>query len=238
MQLPRLTLVATAVFAVAFTGCRTTEVQSGETSTGLPYRAPGVAHYVEPPEGFSSPVPGEPLTERRYLPPSPELDTPPLRPGGRPPFSGRQGAAAPSATPRLRNKEQTAVELAIPQNEWLQAASTWRGAPYRLGGNTREGVDCSGLVQQLYKEVRNQDVPRTTSEQFEKSSSTGIAQVQPGDLVFFNTSRVLGDETTHVGLVVGNRVFVHSSASMGVTYGSLDDTYWGKRFTGSRRFEP
>lgn len=236
MQLPRLTLVAAAVFAAAFTGCQTTVVQFDETSTGLPYRAPGVAHYVEPPEGFTSPEPGEPLTERRYLPPTPELEDPPLPAVSRPPPA--KPWTTPSTTPYLRTKEQTAIELAIPQNEWVQAASTWRGTPYRVGGTTREGVDCSGLVQQLYKEVRNQDVPRTTSELFDKSVSTGISHLQPGDLIFFNTRRVFGDETTHVGIVVGNRVFVHASKSLGVSYGSLDDTYWGRRFTGSRRIEP
>lgn len=225
MQLPRLTLVATAFTAVALTGCQTNSVLPGETSTGLPYRPPGVATYVETPEGFVAPVPGEPLSERRYLPPTPEIENPPLS-------SNPRNSGAP---PYLRTKEQTAIELAIPQNEWVQAASSWRGAPYRVGGTTRDGVDCSGLVQQLFKEVRNKDVPRTTSEQWEKS--VAVAQLQPGDLVFFNTRRVFGDETTHVGLIVGNRVFVHASTSMGVCYGSLDDAYWSKRFTGSRRLE-
>lgn len=236
MQISRLTLVATAAFAVASAGCRTRAVQSDETSTGLPYHPPGVTRYVEPPEGFSAPPPGEPLTQRRYMPPSPELEA--LPSVGRPqPVTRGATATAGSQAPYLRTKEQTAIELAIPQNEWVQASSTWRGAPYRDGGTSHDGVDCSGLVQQLYKEVRSQDVPRTTAEQWEKSVSTGTGQLQPGDLVFFNTRRIFGDETTHVGLIVGNRVFVHASTSMGVSYGSLDDAYWSKRFTGSRRFE-
>ena len=93
-------------------------------------------------------------------------------------------------------------------------------------------------MQQLYREVRHQDIPRSTSEQWLKSVSTGISQIQPGDLLFFTSGRVWGDETSHVGLLIGNRVFVHSSNSLGVTYGSLDDPYWNKRFTGSRRFDP
>lgn len=232
MQLPRLSLVATAALALVSTGCRTPEVQTGETSTGLPYRPPGVAHYVDTPPGFVAPEPGEPLTQRRYLPPSPQLESPPLGSASRP----ATAAGAAGAAPVLRSKEQTAIEIALPQNEWVQASSSWRGAPYRLGGTTREGVDCSGLVQQLYQEVRHQNLPRTTGEQWEKSTSTGIGAVQPGDLVFFNTKRVFGDETTHVGVIVADRVFVHASTSMGVTYGSLDDAYWSKRFTGSRRF--
>jgi len=236
MQLSRLTLVATAAFAVASSGCRSRAVQSDETSTGLPYHPPGVARYVETPDGFSAPAPGEPLTQRRYLPPSPELESPNTLGRTQPPTRGGTVAMGTPGT-YLHTKDQSAIELAIPQNEWVQATTNWRGTPYRDGGTSREGVDCSGLVQQLYKEVRNQDVPRTTAEQWDRSVSTGTGQLQPGDLVFFNTRRIFGDETTHVGLVVGNRVFVHASTSMGVTYGSLDDAYWSKRFTGARRFD-
>lgn len=235
MQISRLTLVATAAFAVASAGCRSRAVQSDETSTGLPYHPPGLVRYVETPEGFSAPAPGEPLTQRRYMPPTPELESMPVV--GRTQPTTRGSAVTTGTAPALRNKEQAAIELSIPQNEWVQASSTWRGAPYRDGGTTREGVDPSGLVQQIYKEVRNQDIPRTTAEQWDKSISTGDGQLQPGDLVFFNTRRIFGDETTHVGLIVGNRVFVHASTAMGVNYGSLDDAYWSKRFTGSRRFE-
>ena len=236
MQLPRFLLVSLAAAAVIVTGCRSTRVDTGETSTGLPYRPPGVPTFVEPPAGFSAPEPGEPLSERRYLPPTPELESEPVRSRARP-LTGGGAPAAAVAGPVLRSREQQALELAVPKNEWYDAASTWRGAPYRLGGTTRQGVDCSGLVQQLYKEVRNKDLPRTTGELWEASSSTGVGAVRPGDLVFFAIKRVFGDESQHVGLVLGNRVFIHSSSSMGVTYGSLDDSYWGKRFTGSRRFE-
>jgi cell wall-associated NlpC family hydrolase len=129
------------------------------------------------------------------------------------------------------------AEVHVQQNDWVQAAANWKGVPYRLGGTTREGIDCSGLVQQLYREVRHLEVPRTATEQFQKSVTTGGGAAQPGDLVFFTTTRTFGDETSHVGVVIGNRVFVHASTTLGVTYGSLDDPYWNKRFTGSRRFE-
>lgn len=233
MQLPRFSILVTAAVAVVFTGCRSTVATDGETSTGLPYRPPGVMRYVDTPQGFEAPVPGEPLTSRRYLPPTPELEPVP------PSFETRSGTGvgAAAAGPALRTKGQTAIEISLPQNEWVQAASTWRGAPYREGGTSREGVDCSGLVQQLYKEVRHQEIPRTTTEQWDRSVSTGVGVVQPGDLVFFTTRRIFGDETSHVGVIVGNRVFAHASTSAGVTYGSLDDPYWSKRFVGSRRFE-
>lgn len=240
MQRSRSTLLAVAVAAMAAVGCQTQKQASNgaaeETSTGLPYRPPGVARYVEPPDGFDAPMPGEPLTERRYLPPSPELEPLPISRGS--PVSVRGGVVTTrSSPPFLTSRNQAAIQLAIPQNDWVQAASRWQGVPYREGGTTREGIDDSGLVQQLYKEVLKRDVPRTAAEQWDRSISSGSGPVQPGDVVFFSTRKILGDETTHVGVVVGNRVFVHVSSSMGVSYGSLDDAYWNKRFTGARRFD-
>ena len=232
MKMSPLSLVAAAVLAGSITGCRTTPGDPNETSTGLPYHPPPGMTYVDTPPGFSAPPPGEPLTQRRYLPPTPEIPSPKRRLLTTP----LTNPAIPEIGNSSPTKHVPTAEVGVPQNEWVQAAAEWKGVPYRLGGTTKQGIDCSGLVQQLYREVRHQELPRTTSELFAKTISTGVSEVQPGDLLFFTNG--MGDKSSHVGLVIGNRVFVHSSTTLGVTYGSLDDKYWSKRFTGSRRYDP
>lgn len=107
----------------------------------------------------------------------------------------------------------------------------WRGTPYKLGGNSRSGIDCSAFVQQTLSTHFNVSVPRTTGEQVKVGSEVSRSEPRVGDLVFFRT----GASSRHVGIYVGSRHFLHASTTVGVTLGNLDDTYWRKTFWTIRR---
>ena len=110
---------------------------------------------------------------------------------------------------------------------------TWKGTPYRLGGNSRRGIDCSAFVQIGYQEVFDRILPRTTLEQARQGRKVSLGQARKGDLVFFKTGRTL----RHVGIYLGNREFLHASTSRGVVISSLDTPYWRRAFWQARRIE-
>ncbi len=76
-------------------------------------------------------------------------------------------------------------------------------------------------------------IPRSSGELWEKGQAMGIADLRPGDLVFFQT--VGDEEVSHVGVSLGGRDFTHTSTSKGVTISSLDEPYWNEHYTGARR---
>lgn len=112
----------------------------------------------------------------------------------------------------------------------------WLSTPYKWGGVDKRGIDCSSLIQQLLKYVYNISIPRTSVQQFftdwiDKFGSSSY--LSEGDLVFFRT---MDDKVvSHVGLYLGNRMFVNSSTSKGVSIANLDDPYWKKRYVGAGR---
>lgn len=116
--------------------------------------------------------------------------------------------------------------------ELLRAeANQWRGTPHRMGGNDREGVDCSGLVVQVYKNLFNIRLPRTTREQLRVGIRVQRSRIQAGDLLFFLPE----DKTNHVGIYLGGGEFVHASNSEGVMISEMSDPYWRGIFSTARR---
>jgi peptidoglycan endopeptidase LytE len=108
----------------------------------------------------------------------------------------------------------------------VQAAMGFLGAPYRLGGFSAQGIDCSGLVKKIYQ-FFDIDLPRTASEQSRVGMSVARDDLSEGDLLFFNTRRRVG----HVGIYIGNNEFVHAaSRKRGVRVDNLDTPYFNKRF--------
>ncbi|MFT5708769.1 MAG: putative lipoprotein NlpC, partial [Oceanospirillaceae bacterium] len=90
--------------------------------------------------------------------------------------------------------------------------SDWVGTPYRLGGNSRKGIDCSAFVKNAYQSVFEMEVPRTTLAQAKIGKKINKSDVLPGDLVLFKTSR----SVRHVGVVVNGNKFMHVSEKKGV----------------------
>ena len=112
-----------------------------------------------------------------------------------------------------------------------QFFSAWEGVPYRFGGQGRDGIDCSALVQRTAKATMGLDLPRTTSQQMRVGQRIDPQAVQIGDLVFFETGRAVN----HVGVYLGHQKFFHASQSRGVAISRLDESYWRSRMLQIRR---
>lgn len=107
--------------------------------------------------------------------------------------------------------------------------------PYKFGGNTLNGIDCSAFTQSVFKNTNLCELNRSAREQFKQ----GIvikdkSELKFGDLVFFNTRRRV--KPGHVGIYIGDNLFAHASSKFGVTISSLDYDYYAKRYMGARRF--
>lgn len=118
----------------------------------------------------------------------------------------------------------------------LQTAKSYIGTPYRFGGTSREGMDCSGLVSVSFR-AAGIELPRTSKEQSQKGKPVDRKDIIPGDLVFF--SRSFNKEVSHAGIVVesgpGQAKFIHASTSKGVRIDDLYGEYWSKLFLMARR---
>ncbi len=113
-------------------------------------------------------------------------------------------------------------------------ALTMVGTPYRYGGKTPKGFDCSGLVHYSYARA-GVKVPRTTDQQRKRSRRVSWKAMRPGDLLFFNQ---LGKRSSHVGLYIGNHRFVHApSSGKSVHVSVLTSRYWRRHFAEARRFD-
>jgi len=115
----------------------------------------------------------------------------------------------------------------------VKVATAFLGAPYRLGGISLRGLDCSAFVKKIY-DLFDVSLPRTAREQASVGMRIAKAELIEGDLVFFNTRRAFG----HVGIYIGNNEFVHaSSLQKGVRISSLDEPYFNKRFVKAVRLK-
>lgn len=141
---------------------------------------------------------------------------------------GCTSASPPSSTELTRPlsvNEQTVRE------QFERLFSKWQGIPYRLGGDSYSGIDCSAFVQVAYRDVRAQSLPRTTRQQVKVGDEISYADAQVGDLVFFKT----GVKVYHVGVYMGNMQFMHASTSKGVIISRLDNPYWASKYWHIRR---
>ena len=108
------------------------------------------------------------------------------------------------------------------------------GIRYKRGGNTPEnGLDCSGFVRYVFKDALGAELPRTSNEISKVGENIQTKDLQPGDLVFYNTLR---RGFSHVGIYLGDNKFIHSPSAGGqVRIESMEIGYWKKRFNGARR---
>jgi cell wall-associated NlpC family hydrolase len=109
---------------------------------------------------------------------------------------------------------------------------SYLGVPYVYGGSSRKGIDCSGFTSQVYSTAADVSLPRSAREQYSVGATVLRNELRFGDLVFFNTT---GRSPSHVGIYIEDDLFAHASVSDGVTFSSLQSTYYRKRFVGARR---
>jgi len=115
----------------------------------------------------------------------------------------------------------------------VDVALRLRGVPYRYGGATLEGFDCSGLVFYAHRQL-GLTIPRTSADQAADSSQVRESKLRPGDLVFF---KIESRRVNHVGIYIGDRKFVHAPGTgKPVTVNSLDDDFYVERLSSAGRF--
>ncbi len=120
--------------------------------------------------------------------------------------------------------------------EIVVSAMGFLGLPYKRGGNSFDtGFDCSGFVKSLYEQSIGKVLPRSAAEQAAQTTTIDKGDLQPGDLVFFNTMR---RAFSHVGIYVGEGKFIHSpKPGAQVRIENMNVGYWDKRYNGARRVE-
>lgn len=115
----------------------------------------------------------------------------------------------------------------------MQTVMDWLGTPYRFGAHSRRAIDCSGFSQSIFLQACDVLLPRTAREQVRVGNVVSRKNLEFGDLIFFHTySRKFA---SHVGIYLGDNLFVHASSRNGVTVSSLESTYYTNRFIGGRR---
>jgi len=120
------------------------------------------------------------------------------------------------------------------QSRLKSIVDSYIGTRYVSGGTSRDGVDCSGFVYIVYKELNNIKLPHTAADLYSASTTVEQDSAHPGDLVFFSGN--ISGSVNHVGIFMGYGVFAHASTSLGVTYNSLGEKYFRERFLGIRRY--
>jgi murein DD-endopeptidase len=142
----------------------------------------------------------------------------------------------PDGDPRdIAGSQSSPVDAGSVGSSLVTVAQRVLGAPYRFGGATEAGFDCSGLVFFAHREL-GIPVARTARAQFESSRAVTRDELSPGDLVFF---RLRDSTVDHVGIYAGENRFIHAPrAGQSVRYDSLDLPYFATRFAGAGRLHP
>jgi len=104
---------------------------------------------------------------------------------------------------------------------------SWLGIPYKYGGNSKNGTDCSGMIQQIYKNVYGIQLHRSAFDMQKDVELISLEKAKLGDIVFFKIDQ---NKVSHVGLYIGDKKFIHASTSKGVIISSLDEDYYKTRF--------
>ncbi|QLG46851.1 C40 family peptidase [Costertonia aggregata] len=140
------------------------------------------------------------------------------------------------------DKVKFANELGVSEadimNEKLyHTIDSWLGVPYKWGGNSKKGIDCSAFVQQVYSEVYKKELPRTSIEQFyldTKAHFKNQEYLKEGDLIFFRL-RHKDKVVSHVGIYLQNGKFLGSNSPRGVEIVDLNSNYWQDKYVASSR---
>lgn len=153
-------------------------------------------------------------------------------------FKEEQAVATKSLETIVKNEEiAKAVRFSKKIDDILTEAESYLGTPYRYGGTTRKGIDCSAFVLSVFGASAGVNLPRVAASQAQEGDKVDKSELQKGDLVFFSHSR---GRISHVGIVEsvsedGTVKFIHAATSRGVMVSSLNDSYWGPKFRFAKR---
>ncbi len=112
----------------------------------------------------------------------------------------------------------------------VEEAMTWLGTPYKYAGSDKkDGTDCSGMVVRVYEDITGTKLPRNSKQQSEFCDKLKKKEVKPGDLVFFATGKK-EDVVSHVGIMIDDNQFVHSSSKKGVILSEMSTSYYQRTF--------
>jgi cell wall-associated NlpC family hydrolase len=120
---------------------------------------------------------------------------------------------------------------AYSSNNVIKIAKSYIGTPYRWGGVSPSGFDCSGFVYYSHKKA-GITLPRSASQMFRTGKPVSKSSLKPGDLIFFHT---YNQGASHVAIYIGNGQFIHSEDDKGVSIASFANCYWNSRYLGARR---
>ncbi|KMY56294.1 hypothetical protein AC623_18315 [Bacillus sp. FJAT-27231] len=137
---------------------------------------------------------------------------------------------APVAIPALSHTEVQAASIG---ESLVDYGKKFMGVKYVFGGTTPNGFDCSGFTQYVYKHAAGVSIPRTTELQYKIGTAVSKSQLMPGDLVFFSNTYRAG--ISHVGIYAGNNMVLNATSSQGIALVSLNNSYWGPKYTGAKR---
>ena len=153
-------------------------------------------------------------------------------------FLGSCRTAAPAYNYQelARASVRLGIDIEMKDNHALYVeSSNWLGVPYRGGGTSKRGVDCSGLTTAIYKKVYRQTLERTADDQRKKDcQKVKKGNLKEGDLVFFHNGRKK-KTASHVGIYLKDRKFIHASTRQGVIISRLDEAYWEKHWLSGGR---
>ncbi|MFH0896265.1 MAG: C40 family peptidase [Bacteroidota bacterium] len=134
--------------------------------------------------------------------------------------------------------EEYSKKLNIPlsgreDKKLIKAVAGWIGTPYKYGGASKTGTDCSGFVMNIYQEVYNKKLGRSVNDIYEKNVRIiKKSELKEGDVVFF---KIETKKPGHIGLYIKGNKFVHASSKRGVTTNSLEEAYYKKYYFASGR---
>jgi len=152
---------------------------------------------------------------------------------------GKRAYKKPTKPQLTRPTGQHSSNYKPKTKNWITTAlykeyKAWYRTPYKYGGLDLNGVDCSSLVQQVYKNAFNLFVPRTTKKKKKIGYKIDRNSAKEGDLILFKT----GWDTRHSGVVIERGKFMHSSQKHGVIISSISNPYWRSKYWQTRRLLP
>ncbi|NNG26958.1 MAG: C40 family peptidase [Ignavibacteriaceae bacterium] len=135
-----------------------------------------------------------------------------------------------------KNPDVLSSDNGTTKEKVLMEIIKYLNTPYKYGGNSKDGIDCSAFTQTIYKNTLSFNLERSARLQYKQGKEISDTEdLRFGDLVFFNTRQRV--RPGHVGIYIGDNLFAHASSKKGVTISSLDHSYYIKRYMGGRRME-